>query len=366
MDTEDQALETELETEAEAAFRSKPDGSCDPAGEAGWFMQRERERRGISLEAAGEACGVHPHHLAAIETGDMSNMPERSESLAMIGAYAQYLGFEAEPLLQHFVDILPKPAVAPRENHPANPSWLSSAKVIKFGRPLRMPKFNLSAIPGGAGGLIASSLAAIMIFAGASWYLSPSETTAPATEQVAAAPEPTDATPVKETPAEEPQVGDFKIVETPMPDENALPQIETDVAQEEPGSGLEDLTKFIEQNVDGVAKPADTATASTDLAPASQGGREFGGENSASRLVLKAKAPVWVRVEDTQGNVVMTQMLMAGDIYRVPQREDLIVIARDGGLISYQIDGKDRGLLGPPGEILVGRPLTLKELDKKG
>ena len=33
------------ETEYEAAgFREKPDGASDPAGEAGWFLQREREK----------------------------------------------------------------------------------------------------------------------------------------------------------------------------------------------------------------------------------------------------------------------------------------------------------------------------------
>jgi len=64
MENQDQVLENE------ASFRAKPDSSHDPAGEAGWFMQRERERRGISLEAAGEACGVHPHHLSAIEAGE--------------------------------------------------------------------------------------------------------------------------------------------------------------------------------------------------------------------------------------------------------------------------------------------------------
>ena len=82
--------------------------------------------------------------------------------------------------------------------------------------------------------------------------------------------------------------------------------------------------------------------------------------------MLRAKAPVWVRIEDAQGNVVMTQMLMAGDSYRVPSREGLVVIARDGGLLSYEIDGKERGLLGTAGEILVGRPLDIATLDKPG
>ena len=82
-----------------------------------------------------------------------------------------------------------------------------------------------------------------------------------------------------------------------------------------------------------------------------------------ARLVLKAKAPVWVRVEDAQGNVVMTQMLMKGDTYQVPDREGLVVIASDGGLLSYVIDGKEKGILGTPGEILVGRSLNLSTFE---
>jgi hypothetical protein len=61
----------------------------------------------------------------------------------------------------------------------------------------------------------------------------------------------------------------------------------------------------------------------------------------------------------------MTQMLMAGDRYRVPAREGLVVSARDGGVLAYEIDGKERGFLGTPGEILVGRPLDIATLEKK-
>ena len=42
------------------------------------------------------------------------------------------------------------------------------------------------------------------------------------------------------------------------------------------------------------------------------------------------------------------------------------VIARDGGLLSYIIDGEEKGILGTPGEILVGRPLDIKLLDGNG
>ena len=78
--------------------------------------------------------------------------------------------------------------------------------------------------------------------------------------------------------------------------------------------------------------------------------------------MLHAKAKVWIRIEDAHGKVVLTKTLMPGDSYRVPNRDGLMVIARDGGLLSYSIDGIDKGQLGNPGEILVGRSLDLRRL----
>jgi cytoskeleton protein RodZ len=75
---------------------------------------------------------------------------------------------------------------------------------------------------------------------------------------------------------------------------------------------------------------------------------------------------VWVRIEDTQGNVILTQTLLTGDSYRVPDRSDLVIIARDGGLLAVEIDGVDKGSLGTPGEILVGRPLDIQSLASNG
>ena len=70
------------------SYRTKPDGSEDPAGEAGWFLQRERERRKVSLRDVARAIRVHPIHLDAIERGDLTRMPQRSDAIGMVGAYA--------------------------------------------------------------------------------------------------------------------------------------------------------------------------------------------------------------------------------------------------------------------------------------
>ena len=343
-----------------AMMRPRPDGTLDPAGEAGWFLQREREMRGETLEMAGEATGIHPYHIEAIEFGDMTRMPARLEALEMIGIYAQYLGFDPEPLVIHYAQFLPRPAVVPTAVHPANPAPLTSAKILKFGKMPKLPKFsiNVAGLPGGPGGLVAGIAGAVFVFAGLAYVAVPSDV--PPETQVA---EIADTMPTASTGPEEAEVA---LAEERLPDDIPLatePQVA--IAEDTAGTNIGGIAELIEQNAGNAIPQPLEVTTSGDVIQTPEG-RVFGAKTGGDRLILKAKAPVWVRIEDTAGNVVMTQMLMKGDTYRVPDREGLVVIARDGGLLSYVIDGEERGILGTPGEILVGRPLDLKTLAGQG
>jgi cytoskeleton protein RodZ len=345
-------------------FRPKPDGDLNPAGEAGWYLQRERERRGLTLDQIGEATGIHPYHVEAIEMGDLTRLPERLEALEMVGIYGEHMGFEPEPLVTHYAGFLPRPAVAVEKAHPADPRPLSSAKVLKFGKMPSFPRFNIRSFPGGAGGVIGSCFAAVLLFATASWVMQPVPST-PSAEQTAQdedLPAAGDPMPTASTGESDTNVA---VSEEPMPEEDtadAKVEDETASAGKEPTSEADSIGAFIEGNFEDsapVAKPAKKPAPAKEAsaAPAAEDG---------SRLVLKAKAPVWVRIEDAQGKVVMTQMLRGGDTYSVPNRPGLVVIARDGGLLSYLIDGKERGILGTPGQILVGQPLDIPALEKRG
>ena len=336
--------------------REKPDGELDPAGEAGWYLQQEREARGETIEFASEMTGVHPYHIEAIEFGDMTAMPERMEALEMIGVYAIYLGFDPEPLLHHYVRFLPRPEVAPACVHPANPAPLSSAKVLSFSKLPKLPKFKfkLARIPGGTGGIAAAIAGALFLISGTALLLLPDEAATLASEQAAVDPMPTAST--------ESEEATIKITEAPAPEEQPVVEAELGVDETE-GTGLDGLAALIQEKVKPARgqpePPVPDQMARTE-------GREYGEASAKTRLVLKAKANVWMRVEDAAGNVVMTQMLMQGDTYHVPDREGLVVIARDGGLLSYVIDGEEKGVLGTPGEILVGRPLDIKSLAGNG
>ena len=361
--------------------REKPDGMVDPAGDAGWYLQREREIRSETLEDASAATGIHPYHLQAIEYGDMTRMPERLDALEMIGIYAQYLGFDPDPLVEHYAHFLPAPLLAPKAGHPANPAPLSSAKVLIFGRLPHLPKFNfrLSGVPGGAGGLVASIAGAVFLFAGLSYFLMPGADVPTPTDTgkvATAAGDVTNTTDPMPTASTGDDVAQITIGDEPMPDGEpldtaALTTVDTpsgSSADDLEGTNLDGLSSLIEDQVPGskdASKTLDGMVSATDVAMTADG-REFGTGNGESRVTLKAKAPVWVLIEDARGNVVMTQMLMKGDTYRVPDRLGLVVIARDGGLLSYVVDGKEKGILGTPGEILVGRSLDLKSLGSNG
>src|SRR5205807_9584309 len=229
----------------------------------------------------------------------------------MVGNYARHLGFEPELLVRHYAQFLPRPRVAPAANHPANPEPLSSAKVIKFGGLQPLSRLSIARLPGGAGGIVASCLGAILLFAAASWTIQSSRNP-PASEQMAQG---GDDMPTASTGSE---TADVKVSESALPDDQPatlLPGGQTAVGvkplseEDAASAGLNGLTALIEQTI-GEGKPNGQSADKPlgQIAAADEGvqtaqGRVFGSANEASRLVLRAKAPVWVRIEDAQGNV---------------------------------------------------------------
>ena len=153
-------------------YRPKPDGRKDPAGEAGWFLQRERERRKISLRDVAQSIRVHPIHLDAIERGDLTRMPHRSEAIGMAGAYAEYLGFDPQPMMMQYAQLLPRNS-APKQAGNKTPQPLGSARIIEFPMARRLKE-----MASGPGGVVASVAVAMMLFGGVAWSLLPGGETA--------------------------------------------------------------------------------------------------------------------------------------------------------------------------------------------
>src|SRR5204862_451406 len=149
---------------------------------------------------------------------------------------------------------------------------------------------------------------AIFLFAGASWVMMPGSSEPQATGEVATAADPM---PTASTGSDE---ADVAVTTEPMTDDQKQQAANAEPATDETaGTGLDGLTALIESEVP-TAKPTGTATtapaqesqmASAGDVKLTPDGREFGSKDGGTRLMLKAKAPVWVRIEDSQGNVVM-------------------------------------------------------------
>jgi cytoskeleton protein RodZ len=338
------------------AFRPRPDGSIDPAGEAGWFLQRERERRGIGLQMAADMVGIHESQLDAIETGDLVRLPTRSEVLAMVAAYGEFLGFEPEPLRQHYSRFLPRPIAVAKPRVPA-PRPLSSAKIIPFRMALKlaMSSRGLTIVGCIAGAIFAFSVMAMMLSGEGEQ------------QQIASAIDPLP-TATLESQAED--GSPVKVKEAPMTEDLVpSPSSDEELKEDQPPTfegGLDDLAPFIAEQLreNGEGGEAPQKVRIEEVVPPlpdSDEPDEAKGEVHG-RIMLTATGTVWFRVEDSRGHVIVSQTLAKGQTYAVPDREDLVIIARDGGLISYAVDGVDKGAIGTPGEIVVGRPLSVSQL----
>jgi cytoskeletal protein RodZ len=79
--------------------------------------------------------------------------------------------------------------------------------------------------------------------------------------------------------------------------------------------------------------------------------RVFGAENGSSRMVLRATQDSWVQVHGANDGPLLTRVLNPGDVYRVPDRDDLVLHTGNAGGLEVFIDGNPAGSLGQTGEV---------------
>ncbi|NQV59720.1 MAG: DUF4115 domain-containing protein, partial [Alphaproteobacteria bacterium] len=77
----------------------------------------------------------------------------------------------------------------------------------------------------------------------------------------------------------------------------------------------------------------------------------YGASNSNSRVELRARAESWVQVQGANNELLLTRMLRAGDSYRAPNRDDLVLMTGNAGAIEIIVDGQVLGALGPVGQV---------------
>lgn len=92
-------------------------GASLDAAEFAEYLRAERERRRLTLDQVAVATRIAPHHLAALERGDVRHWPGGMYRRAMMRAYAESIGVDRELALKQFERAFESPAA--RQESPA-------------------------------------------------------------------------------------------------------------------------------------------------------------------------------------------------------------------------------------------------------
>ncbi len=77
--------------------------------------------------------------------------------------------------------------------------------------------------------------------------------------------------------------------------------------------------------------------------------RTYGLANSDARIVITAMEDSWIEVTDAEGARLLSRTLRAGDRYRVPDREGLLLVTGNAGGLDIKVDGDSAPRLGDVG-----------------
>lgn len=365
-------------------------GNSADQTEVGRLLRHTRNSLGQSVEDVCQLLRIRKIYIEAIENSDYSVLPGGPYGLGFVKAYAEHLGLDGAEIVRRF---------RVESNAPAARSELSFPKPVQESR-----------VPGGAVLLIAALLG---IGAYGGWYYlssqgktiadlvdplperlasytsggeqavpernlenaadaraaevepsasaeQPAETAeAPADDSNAPASVVTEQEPVEET-AEAPQVADTVPAETPAA-QNEVAEAPAPTAQAPEQSTAQSPSSA------PVAPAAETA--SVPAAPAVDevgGGRVFGAVNLDSRVTIEAVETSWVRIREGDGNILLTRMLSAGDTYRVPNKNGLMLEVGNAGALTYSIDGKEALPVGEYGAVISDFSLDVEALEGAG
>ena len=353
----------------------------------GKLLQADRLRRGQELIEVSKTLRIQFSYLNAIEQGKYENLPRGPYGLGFVRTYADYLGLDADEIVNRFKQEC---------------QYATERSRLVFPTPEQE-----TSIPSGT--VVVVSLALALAAYGV-WYYTQTQDRSLAqlvepvperlveltNDQSRAAPRPTvEVLPLSNVAsASNPDAEDQGVLqaqaeqvigataETPAPDvtggEAAVLAETAAVADISPTPSAPPVAAADQAAVDhdtvdqGVI---DNVAAELAAIPAVPGlNRDTSalagadsmvaarGDAAASRIVIRATDRSWVRVLGADDKVLLTRMLMPGDVYEAPNEPDLSLEAGNAGALEIEVDGTKLPPIGGFGEVVANYPLQLEAL----
>ena len=180
----------------------------------------------------------------------------------------------------------------------------------------------------------------------------------------AVADETSEAVDAAHAPAVEPAAADTGVAPVGASDvaEPEIAAADTDVAVD--GAAGDAATRVAAPNLPDVAEEVDPFAETEALLDTGDGyaPRIYGRTNTDFRVELRAVEETWIQVEDGDNVVLLTRVLLPGDIYRVPNRDDVSLDTGNAGGLEIRVDGEKVAPLGESGAVVRGVSLVAETL----
>ncbi|WP_020593222.1 helix-turn-helix domain-containing protein [Kiloniella laminariae] len=386
------------------------------------ILRTGREKRGQDLRGVANVLRIRYVFLEAIERGDFASLPGDTYAYGFVRTYAGYLNLNEDEIVRQFKQevehygnrqklVFPTPV--PESKIPGFALILTSAVLLaaayggwvalsryEAGLPEWVPfvsghsDSSLLVEGSGTGAEATTNSVNTSGTAGSNVVSSadPAETmTSPENPEVAAVPSGADESvtqPNDETPETNPSAGgtdpESLLDETTENASEVSPAAEVEPVIPPTTSSENNAGAVISNNsvpsassvpaVEGSGVPSETVTSEPAVSavttppavspPSPPEPQVFGDEGVLSPISIRAERDTWMHIVDGKGEVVFSQVLRAGDEYKVPQRDGLVMATGNAGGIIFSLNGKDLPLLGAPGVVRRDVPLSVDGLQK--
>lgn len=323
----------------------------DRSSSVGSLLREWRLKCDVSLTEAARTLRIRQSYLAAIEGGRVEDLPGPTYATGFVRAYAEYLGLDGEATARRYKGEM---------------ADLHSAADLQFPEPAAD-----TSAPRGSFILVGALL--ITVAYGA-WFVSTShsgwiaELVAPLPERLTALlPRPEIETEVVDV---EPARGSVApAAAEPRPATNAgapmrEPAPPTSLAAAAPEQWpAQPVSRRPSSDAQAAEpSPSPATKANRDVATLVASAAPRGGDDTATRVVLRATGTSWVEIRDGAGTRVVGRLMEPGETIAVPDQPGLRMTVGNAGGIEVVVDGSALPPLGGIGVVRRGVALDAERL----
>ncbi len=290
--------------------------SSPRAPRVGGDLRAARERLGWPLPATSDYVRIRLALLEALEDGRVNDLPGQVYAIGFVRSYAQALGLDPDDMVRRF-----------------NEEVGSGVPRVELDFPAPVPQRH---VPAGAVVLLGAMLTVVGYV---SWYRVAADHTGQAE--------------VQQVPA--------RLAPLALP---LVPPPPAHVAAAAPSGSVTSLARaYVPPAVSPSAAEAGVLTPGA-LTPVESA--PIAGAPGAPQLVLNATADAWVQVKDSQGKIVLSKLMHAGDSWPVPATpagaKPMLLTTGNAGGTMLTLDGKTLPAVGGNGVVLHDIPLDPQTL----